>query len=326
MNDPSFPHFERRAACPGCDSIRTETIFRAPLGSGPLFEFLRGYYRPGAISQEKLAPASFVLDECLDCSLVFQRYIPDEPFLEEIYERWLNSTCHPTKDLMVADALAHPNQCRDGHELMAAASYLGRPLKGLRVLDYGMGWGLWARVAKALGCEVYGYDLSESRRAWAREHGVKVVDTHEFFGLELDFANTEQVFEHLSTPLADARVLAKSLRPGVILKVAVPRGKDLKRRLAIGDWKAPRNTRRSLNPVHPLEHLNCWSPRALGVMTDLVGLELVEVPLRSYLSFLKRPWTLSLTDPKQVAKAFLRPVYNWLNPHQLYRWFRKRLS
>lgn len=322
-SNPAPVHFERRPSCPACESGRAQTIFHAPLGEGAVFEFLRKYYRTEAVSREKLA-ADFVLEECLDCSLVFQRYIPDASFLEEIYESWLNSNYHPSRDPLVADALAHPGQYRDGHELMTAASFLERPLERLKVLDYGMGWGTWGRVAKALGCEVFGCELSSSRREWAQEHGIKVVGLDEFDGLEVDFVNTEQVFEHLTTPLADVRVLVKALRPGGILKVAVPYAKDLKRRIAIGDWEAPRSTSRSLNPVHPLEHVNCWNPRALRAMADRVGLDAVEIPLRSYYSFFKTRGSLALMNPKKVAKSLLRPAYNRLSPHHLYSWFRKR--
>ena len=314
-------HFERRSACPGCGSERAHTIHRAPYAADPIFPFLQRYYS-GRVPRGRLEDAEYVLDRCDDCSLVFQRFIPSADFLDEVYDRWLNSDHNPETDPVFIDAVKYPARCRDGHEIFAIAAALGKPPAELRVLDYGMGWGMWARVARGLGCEVYGFDLSAARRDFAREHSVRIVDTNELRGLELDFVNTEQVFEHLTTPLADAQALSTALRPGGIFKVAVPRADDIEQRLQPPNWDAPRSSRRSLNAVHPLEHLNCWNPHALATMARRAGMEPFPVPLSAYFAFLRIPGALP-RGPKQLAKSFVRPAYHRFAPHQLYRWFRK---
>lgn len=316
-------YFEQRASCPGCESTRSRTLYRAPYGHGPVFNFLKDYYRSGNVSSEKLHDAAYVLDECLDCSLSFQRFIPNAAFLDEIYDRWLNSAYHPEKDPSYAEALGGAFHSRDGHEIAAIAAVLGRPIGSLRVLDFGMGWGLWARTALALGCASHGFDLSENRRAYARQHGISVVDTHQFAGLELDFVNAEQVFEHLTTPLVDAMALSRSLRLGGILKIAVPQAPDLERRLNPADWNAPRSTSRWLNAVHPLEHVNCWTPKALETLARRAGMEPVQIPLRAYFAFLRRGSPLGISALRVTAKGLLRPAYHGLSPNNLYRWFRK---
>ena len=70
------------------------------------------------------------------------------------------------------------------------------------------------------------------------------------------------------------------MRPDGLLKISVPNAADLDRRLAQGRWEAAKHTKDSLNIVHPLEHLNAFTVRALEVMTAEAGLRRVKMPLR----------------------------------------------
>jgi 2-polyprenyl-3-methyl-5-hydroxy-6-metoxy-1,4-benzoquinol methylase len=321
---PRSPHFTERERCPGCGDPRHETLYRTNYLQPALWEFLRKYYAGGTIAQHWLEGAEYRLDECLGCTLAFQRYIPIPRFLDVLYDQWLNSHYHPEQDPVDRHAMKHPAATRDGHELLTLAHTVDKDVSELRVLDYGMGWGAWSRVAVRLGVrEVFGFDLSTQRQQYARQHGIRTVSLEQIAGLELDFVNTEQVFEHVTTPHEDAVRLAGGLRRGGILKIAVPQAPGLRRRLAVMDWHAPRRSHNSLNPVHPLEHLNCWTPRALDALAHRVGLVAARPSVKAYLAFVGRPGALRLTSPKQVVKSLLRMPYNQLSRHNLYRWYRR---
>ena len=45
------------------------------------------------------------------------------------------------------------------------------------------------------------------------------------------------------------------------------------------DWKAPKNSRNSLNPVAPLEHINCFRRKSLIKMAAIAGMEEVVIPM-----------------------------------------------
>lgn len=315
-------NFVHRSNCPGCTFTGASTVFSAPLDSGVLFEFLRRYYSRAGEIGARLAGAVFRLDECDHCSLVFQRWVPNDELLSELYDRWLGSSESHVHDALVAAALDAPRRTRDAHELFAVSAFLGASLERLRVLDYGMGWGLWARIAGALGCQVHGYDLSVSRQRAATQHGIKVVQLDAMPGLELDFINTEQVFEHLPSPAGLIDVLARSLRVGGVLKISVPRAVGLRARLAVGRWGTPASSPLSLDAVHPLEHINTWNPRALRYLAARAGLEELSVPWRVAFSFLREPDSLYGLE-KGSIKSVMRPVYNRYAPGNLYRWFRK---
>jgi 2-polyprenyl-3-methyl-5-hydroxy-6-metoxy-1,4-benzoquinol methylase len=69
----------------------------------------------------------------------------------------------------------------------------------LRILDYGMGLGLFARAMVACGCQVWGFDLAAGRQSAAAASGVSTIryeDIREMFG------NTLFRFVRASAPTA----------------------------------------------------------------------------------------------------------------------------
>lgn len=312
--------FEERSACPACEGRELRTVYAAPYAGSEVGRFLERYYA-GRIEPERIADSSYVVERCRACGTAFQRFIPRPQLLDEIYDRWLNQTGHPDEDPEVARALARPAQSRDGHELFAVAAALNEPVESLAVLDYGMGWGLWARVARRLGCRAHGFDLSEERRRFVAEDGVQILLPGEFRGANLDFINTEQVIEHLPDPRAVVEELASALRPGGLLKIAVPKAPLLELRFLEPQWDVGRADPRSLNAVHPFEHLNCFTSRGLASLAEAAGLSRFPVSWRAYGAFARHSGSLDLGSPRRLAKSLLRPAYHKLSTWQTYHWY-----
>lgn len=315
---PNHVHFNRRERCPGCGSADLRTLYRTPYSEPPLIDFLVSYYSRIGDARRWLKDADYVVEKCMSCSLSFQSYVPTGGFLNEIYDRWLSSCAEP-----MHQSLPLPPHCRDGQELLMIARTLGQPAERLRVLDYGMGWGSWARMALKLGCKSYGFEISEARTKFAAEHGVSTVTEADIPGLELDFVNTEQVIEHLTDPFACVQMLSSGLRAGGILKISVPQATSLERELQSPEWVAGPKYRFSLRAIHPLEHLNCFTPRALDMMARRAGLEPARLPLRTYYSFLAHIAPNDHRSAMQVGKGLLRPAYHRYSRRNLYRWYRK---
>jgi SAM-dependent methyltransferase len=317
--------FLRRDVCPACDGADAETLARLPYDSAPLLAFLKAYYAEATDLERWLAGATYEVVRCRACTLVFQRNVGGAGLLTALYDVWLNSSYRPEADAEYLSQVAAPARTRDGHELFAVARTLGGSCDSLRVLDYGMGWGLWARIAHGLGAMTYGFDLSASRCEYARAHGIEVVELDDLRGLGVDFVNADQVFEHLTSPVEVATLLASALRPGGILKIAVPRADDIASRLRSPDFDAPRSSRASLGAIHPLEHVNCFSPRSLTALARRVGLVPMRVPLASQVAFLATPNAIP-RRPLPLAKAIVRPLYNLAGRTNLYAWLRKPSS
>jgi SAM-dependent methyltransferase len=311
-------HFVCRERCPGCGSAAAGTLLDLPYDAPPVGDFVTRYYFRARDVRSWLAGGRYRLDRCGACGLVFQRFVGDDALLATLYGTWLTGAIDPDRDPEFRRQVAAPGQSRDGHELMAAAALLGRPVQSLRVLDYGMGWGLWALVAHGLGARAFGYDLAESRNDYVKRHGVTPVRLGELPGLGVDFINTEQVFEHLSAPAEVLALLASALAPGGILKISVPTSPDVERLLADVDW----GDLGALVAVHPLEHVNCFDRGSIATMAAASGLAPVAIPLRAYLSFLRVPGAIP-KRARPLAKAFARPVYHRFSRENVYLWLRR---
>jgi rubredoxin len=165
-------NFNERRRCPACRSSDLITLYSAPFAGGAVGAFVAGYYR---IDPALLSAAPYELVRCANCSLVYQRFVGDDRLLAELYGEWIDDHCRPEQDAHYADCIGHPLRSRDGHEILAAAHYLGLQPSRLVTLDYGMGWGLWPRIALELGCASYGFDLAETRMRFAHRHGVRTL-------------------------------------------------------------------------------------------------------------------------------------------------------
>jgi SAM-dependent methyltransferase len=162
-------------------------------------------------------------------------------------------------------------------EIIRTVRHFGCLPSQLQFLDFGMGWGNWCRMAQACGCTVYGTELSQARIEYAQKMGVRVIDYEEIAMLRFDFIHTEQVFEHLADPRATLAYLRGSLKTGGLLKIGVPDGGDIGQRLQKWDWQAPKTSRDSLNPVAPLEHINCFDRASLLRLAEDLSLEPVDI-------------------------------------------------
>ena len=181
-----------------------------------------------------------------------------------------------------------------------------------------MGWGKWALMAKAFGCESYGSELSEERAKYASSNGIKIIEWNEIPKHSFDFINTEQVFEHISNPLGTLIYLKDALKSDGLFKISVPTANNITRRIKLMDWKAPKATRKSLNPVAPLEHVNYFRRNSLIKMAELAGLEEVVIPMLTQYKY-----TTNWFGAKRIAVNLLLPIYRNVLKRQNCLYFRK---
>lgn len=319
--EPHAYGFETREACPACRSTATERLYSSPFDSGGIGTFVRDYYH---IDPAVLRRAPYELERCLDCGLVYQHHVGDPELLTELYSNWVDEPEDPERDIDTyrAEIQAIP-ESRDAHELMTAASFLGRPLEGMKTLDYGMGWALWARIAARLGCDSFGSDLAPPRMDYAARHGVRTVTDEEIPNHRFDFINTEQLFEHVTEPLALLERLAGALAPGGVIKISVPSGERIEPLIEALRSGAYQGDRDSIMPVQPLEHLNCYRRSTLEAMAGRVGLDIVRPGPWHGWAFLRRRGTIRPSRPKKALKELVRPWYQYRSPTNLYVWLRK---
>ncbi|HYW17485.1 MAG TPA: methyltransferase domain-containing protein [Allosphingosinicella sp.] len=311
--------FETRDFCPVCGSAG-ESVYSSAFGEGGIGAFVRNYYH---IDPDVLRNAPYELQRCGCCGLVYQRHVGGHALLTALYSSWVDEPEDPERDIdTYCEEIRAIAESRDAHEIMAAASYLGRPIEGMKTLDYGMGWALWARIAAHLGCESFGSDLARPRMDYAARHGVRTLGDEEISGHRFDFVNTEQVFEHVPNPAGLLEKLVSALAPGGVIKISVPSGERIDGLLAKlngGDYEGDRDT---IVPVQPLEHLNCFRRSSIQALAERFGLEIVQPgPWHGY-AFLRHRGTIRPSRPKKALKELVRPWYQYRNPSNLYVWLR----
>jgi 2-polyprenyl-3-methyl-5-hydroxy-6-metoxy-1,4-benzoquinol methylase len=243
--------------------------------------FLDVFYA-GRIPRQALHGEVYRVFACRQCEFVYQDPILDEDGMQALYECWIDDA----QSLRKKQCAGHGLFGRYAAQVCSLARLLPGPPAKRRLLEYGMGWGYWSRMAQAHGFEVSGYELSRQRREHARRLGVKVLDELPPPGARFDCIYSSQVFEHLPEPRATLESLCARLAPGGLVYLRVPDGRGVAKALSGRGWSP------ELDAIHPLEHINCFTRRTMIAFAARLGLEPVHPPPRlawgSLLSGLKR--------------------------------------
>lgn len=263
-------NFVYRSRCELCDSDRKQTLISIPFSDSLVWDFLESYYQ-SRIDKSVIEGTNYEVVECLDCKFVWQAYVCNDQLMDELYNVWIPAELSLKKQ-KYANASLYNNHAYD----LIAVSYLfsEQPYK-ISILDFGMGWGHWCRMAKAFGYSVKGFEVSAPRLAYAREIGIDVIDNYSDIGKDkFDFINSEQVFEHITNPLQTLNYLSSSLKTGGIIRISVPNGSIALKQLKHSSQK---NWKATKNELHPLEHINCFTHSTLRAMGKRANLECINL-------------------------------------------------
>ncbi|HEY6456415.1 MAG TPA: class I SAM-dependent methyltransferase [Steroidobacteraceae bacterium] len=313
--------FENRETCPACGSPRHSVLHKVSYTDPAVLGFLVAYYRkvdPETI-RNRLRGASYSVACCTECALIYQREIPDQQLLTEIYTDWVLQADElaPTEP---PQPIAHYAYIASEvmHLLAEQAKIIGLDRR-IRVLDFGMGWSTWLQVARSFGAEVFGAELSAPKAAYALSIGIPVLNIEQIGEMKFDLLCTEQVFEHVSHPAELLRCLSASLAPTGYLKISVPDGGAIKAVLKTWSWSDPRPQEDSLMPIHPLEHINCFDSRSLDAFASTCGLK--RAPLNPFLAM---AFTAGWSPPQSAVRNVLRPLFRFGLKRGTYAVYRHR--
>ena len=136
-------------------------------------------------------------------------------------------------------------------------------------LDYGSGFGRWARAASQVGFDVCAFEPSQSRGAEEDAPFTLVHDVKELRGNTFDVINLEQVLEHIPDPLAALIGIRAFCNKKSIVRVTVPNilrcdeGRNI-----WSEW--PYNNKRP-HVMAPFEHLHGFTPLSLNNLIRRAG-------------------------------------------------------
>lgn len=252
-----------------CQSSDSRILCELSYGDQRMSEFVSRFYQ-GRVAQAVLDPASYRVLACENCDFIYQDPILDDEGMQKLYQDWIDNAASLRKKQAASAKLFR----QYAGQIQTLMQMLGRQPRQLRVLEYGMGWGYWSRMAQAHGLEVSGYELSAIRREHARGMGLKVLDSLPEQAAQFDCIYANQVFEHLPEPLPILRRLSDLLAPGGLVYIRVPDGRGVAERLEKRGWSP------ELDAIHPLEHINCFTRKTLLEMAAGAGLHPARAPLR----------------------------------------------
>ncbi|MFK8068879.1 MAG: class I SAM-dependent methyltransferase [Gammaproteobacteria bacterium] len=303
----SNPQLEVRTHCPVCRSRDHDELARLSYDNHRFSNFIKLQYSrvgPG-IDMNYLEGEDYVLRKCAACELIFQAYIPNDDMMEMLYETWIDPEITRINHLR-QDKLEHFS--RYANEICMLVEHIDAPIAELRFLDFGMGWAKWSLMAKAFGVESWGSELSEKRIENAEKLGISICTWDDIPGRDFHLINTEQVFEHIPSPLDTLKHLREGLSSNGLLKISVPGYINPLSKLDALDWKdgIAKGSKEDLNPVFPLEHINCYSYKTLETLADKAGMKIVKIPL---LTQYKYGGSFVGAGVGDAVKKVMRPFY-----------------
>src|SRR5438309_1290189 len=148
------------------------------------------------------------------------------------------------------------------------------------------GFGNVLETCRLFGMEAHGVDRSAARRSGA---GVQIHAELDDVPGSFDAITMFEVLEHLDDPLTILKALKERLNPGGMMIIEVP---DTSSMDGITDEASYRK-------IHPLDHINAFTPESLVAIMARIGLSPIDKPPAFVTTSLKRV-------AKDVAKSKLK--------------------
>lgn len=259
-----------------------------------------------------VADQAYEIRECASCDLLFQTWmlVGDEAKLIYTADRPDDNPVAISKQPL--HALAH-----NAEEVLVLRQVLAGRIP--RVLDYGCGWGKFASMALAYGCDVYGYEINTGFAQYCAGRGIKMLMREEIPSRQFDFINVDQVLEHVADPRETLQFLAGSLADGGLIKISVPGSPTLRKIIASSGGNPDRVVRREcIKPLFPLIHVNLFSPRSLRALAASAGMQPYRPPFTIWLGA-GQMWNM----PRQLNRNLVVPFKRFFQ-RGTYLWLQKR--
>lgn len=287
--------FITRTVCPACGSDQFEVLIDLAFTDSQLTSLLTRFYQ-SRVDLDLLSTHRYTLCECQRCSLVYQQHILNDAGMSALYGDWISAD-----DSLDKRQYGSANIFRKyAAEAETISRIVGKPPHQTSVLEFGMGWGYWSRMAAAFNFRVTGIELSPERIKHAHSLGViAATDLAEVDYDSIDFIYANQVLEHIPEPDQVMRQLYNRLTVGGVILVRVPNGTGTSNTLRKKGWQP------DMNAVHPLEHINTFTRSSLITLGRAIGLKPMRPPVR-----------LSGNSPAHFLRSAKREISDrFLAPH-----------
>ena len=183
---------DERKSCPFCKLNKFKTLYSLPYNNSRIQKFLKNYYHERISPYlNELGKYDYVIFECLNCSLTFQKYIPNEKFSKRLYEQIISDEESKIK----MKKLPASRYLKD---FKLIKKIIKKENQDISILEFGSGNGEWAYEAKKLNFDITANEYSKNRIETLKKKGLKVCDNINACKDRFDIIFSNQVFEHIS--------------------------------------------------------------------------------------------------------------------------------
>ena len=140
--------------CPVCDSLEARIIMRF---TPELLSEVNPTYRLEELKKAvKGKEESLTYSKCRNCGMIYCQNVLDDNTLSKVYGDTIDHVKSKDKTLLIGKRLS---LVRIWANILRMLKLLGKEkLEGLKIIDYGCGWGDFLDVAQGSGVSVMGYD------------------------------------------------------------------------------------------------------------------------------------------------------------------------
>lgn len=246
-----------RDRCISCGSPHLNELSGGRYGDEPLRSLIEG--DPwGENPIAFLADERWSLVQCGECAQKFHRFILSPHWNEIRFNNWMSEDAIREFEAKLEGA---PNHAVAHVQHILRFQKIGAS----RLLDFGCGFGDFLEMCGLFGLDAVGVDRSTQRRQGA---AIEIVPELADVEGQFDVITMFEVLEHLDDPRSILSALRERLSANGILVIEVP---DTSGVTAI-------RTRDDYYKVHPLDHINAFTPETLVGMLDHSGFKAIPKP------------------------------------------------
>jgi 2-polyprenyl-3-methyl-5-hydroxy-6-metoxy-1,4-benzoquinol methylase len=254
-------NFYESSKCKICNQLG-ESIYSKKYDDENIKFYLINYYGEKKYEnfKDQISHVKYELLKCDDCKFIWQKYIPNENFSIDLYEKIIDND-----ESLKKSKKKYHNQKKSFYKEIK--KIIGKfDEKKINILDFGAGWGHWLMSGLNLPYNSYAFELSPSKIKFLLLNKIKVLnfETINSYQNYFHYIRMDQVLEHLDKPNLTLEIIKKLGRKDCIFYISVPDGAKIinNKNKIIKIQKGP---------IQPLEHLNCFSKKSLKKILDKNG-------------------------------------------------------
>jgi hypothetical protein len=264
-----------RLNCPYCEGINFNSLFKKNYNSNILQEFILSYYRNTKIL-DILKFNLYEIVECTECTGLFQKFIPDDNLSYYLYEKLISANDSFNKK----NNIMRTNFKEYNFDAEIIKKLFKKDNNQIKILEFGCGWGFWAKFMKELNFDVETIEISETRIDYLKKNRIQNYKNINELVKNYDLIFSNQALEHVSSPFEIIKNLNNKLNKNGVMYHKFPSSFLFKKKLS-------KNYEPKKDCAHPLEHINIFNKKSFKKMFEKIKLKKINVENLSFVNKIK---------------------------------------